>query len=192
MARPRQFDPEEVLDAARDLFWARGYQATSLDDITAATGVNKPSLFSAFGDKAGLFGAVLERYHTMLLQYAKAMLEKPGSAKEAVRAWLTGYLPACSGARGKRGCLSANAGVMPADAAIAKSVGAYNKQLELLIRQALERGREAGEFRRDFDTRGAARALIATQMGLMLMARFEPSANETRAAMDRALTILDD
>ena len=51
MARPRSFDPDEALDLARDVFWRKGFQGTSLDDITAATGLAKPSLYAAFGDK---------------------------------------------------------------------------------------------------------------------------------------------
>ena len=191
MARPRKFDPDQVLDTARELFWARGYQATSLDDITQATGVNKPSLFAAFGDKAALFHTVLDRYHAMLLVYAGAMLGRPGPAREAVGAWLTGFLLACSGAKGRRGCLSANSGVAPIDAAVTRSIGAYNKQVEVQLRRTLERGRDAGEFEKSFDVKGTAHALLAAQIGLMLLARFEPTASETRAAMERALSILD-
>lgn len=191
MARPRNFEPNDVLDAARELFWARGYEGTSLDDITRATGVNKPSLFAAFGDKAQVFHAVLDRYHDMLLAYARHTLGGEGSARAAVRAWLTGFLPACSGAQGRRGCLSANAGIAPPDEGVADRVAAYNASLEALLRKALVRGRKAGEFGADFDVRGTARALIAAQIGLMILARQEPSLAETKAAVERALSILD-
>ena len=63
MARPRSFDPDEALDLARDVFWQKGFQGTSLDDVTAATGLAKPSLYAAFGDKNALFLKVLDRYH---------------------------------------------------------------------------------------------------------------------------------
>ena len=55
MARPRSFDPDQALDLARDVFWQNGFHGTSLDDITAATGLAKPSLYAAFGDKNALF-----------------------------------------------------------------------------------------------------------------------------------------
>jgi TetR/AcrR family transcriptional regulator, transcriptional repressor for nem operon len=190
MARPRSFEPNDVLDAARDLFWSRGYEGTSLDDITRATGVNKPSLFAAFGDKASLFHAVLDRYHEMLLTHARRSLGGDGSARAAVRAWLSGFLPACSGEKGRRGCLSANAGVAPPDVGVADRVAAYNASLETLLRKALERGRKAGEFASGFDVRGAARALLAAQIGLMILARQQPTVAETKAAVERILSIL--
>ena len=67
MARPRSFDPDEALDLARDVFWQKGFQGASLDDITAATGLNKPSLYAAFGDKNALFLKVLDRYHARIV-----------------------------------------------------------------------------------------------------------------------------
>lgn len=191
MARPRSFEPNDVLDAARDLFWSRGYEGTSLDDITRATGVNKPSLFAAFGDKASLFHAVLDRYHEMLLMHARHSLGGDGPARAAVRTWLSGFLAACSGEKGRRGCLSANAGVAPPDEGVADRVAAYNASLETLLRKVLERGRKAGEFDADFDVRGAARALLAAQIGLMVLARQQPTVAETKAAIERILSILD-
>jgi AcrR family transcriptional regulator len=62
--RPRSFDPDEVLDTARAVFWNLGYAATSLDDLAAATGLNRPSLYAAFGDKHALYMAALERSAT--------------------------------------------------------------------------------------------------------------------------------
>jgi TetR/AcrR family transcriptional regulator, copper-responsive repressor len=59
--RPRSFDPDEVLNKAREVFWNLGYAATSLDDLAAATGLNRPSLYAAFGDKHALYMAALER-----------------------------------------------------------------------------------------------------------------------------------
>src|ERR1700739_3614111 len=109
MARPRTFDPDEALDAARDVFWKKGFQATSLDEITAASGLAKPSLYAAFGDKNALFLKVLDRYHERLLGCAERALAQPGSARDAIRQWLTGFVSSCSGEKGRRGCLSINA-----------------------------------------------------------------------------------
>lgn len=191
MARPRRFEPDAVLDAARDLFWARGYEGTSLDDITRATGVNKPSLFAAFGDKSELFHMVLDRYHAMLLAHARLTLRADVPARDAVRAWLMGFVPACSGAKGRRGCLSANAAVAPPTEGAADRVASYNRAVEALLRQVLERGRKDGEFDAAFDARATARALLAMQLGLMNLARQQPSAGETKAAVERILALLD-
>src|SRR6202795_1936231 len=108
MARPRSFDPDEALDLARDVFWQHGFQSTSLDDITAATGLAKPSLYAAFGDKNALFLKVLERYHARIVAQAERIINDGPSARDAVHRWLTGFVPFCSGVKGKRGCLSIN------------------------------------------------------------------------------------
>src|ERR1700760_1325031 len=103
MARPRSFDPDHVLDLARDVFWKNGFQGTSLDDITAATGLTKPSLYAAFGDKNALFLTILERYHARILAHAEAAINDGLSAREAIERWLTGFIPRCSGSKGSRG-----------------------------------------------------------------------------------------
>jgi TetR/AcrR family transcriptional regulator, transcriptional repressor for nem operon len=190
MARPRTFDEEAVLDAVRDLFWARGFQATSLDDVTRATGVNKPSLYAAFGDKAALFALILARYHTAVLQLNKRMLDEPGSAREAVRGWLKGFLPFCSEQAGARGCLSINATLEASvlSPEIAAMVKEFQANLEAQLRATLERGKAEGEFAPSFDAAAAARALLVAQSGLLVLARSQPSAKMTAAAMDSLLS----
>ncbi len=92
MARPRTFDPNDVLLAARQIFWRKGYQSTSLDDITEATGLTKPSLYAAFGDKASLFLKVLDDYHDRLIMRSGRILSEAPNARAAVEAWLTSLL----------------------------------------------------------------------------------------------------
>src|ERR1700681_3566635 len=104
MARPRSFDPDEALDLARDVFWQNGFQGTSLDDITAANGLAKPSLYAAFGDKNALFLKVLDRYHASIVANAARALRQGPSARDAIERWLTGFVPYCSGTKGIRGC----------------------------------------------------------------------------------------
>lgn len=194
MPRPRSFDPDVVLGAALDLFWSKGYRATSFDDVTRATGINKPSLYAAFGDKQALFARVLERYHAMLLAHAAAALGGAGSTREAIATWLTSFVPSCSGPGGVRGCLSVNASLeaaVLADAAVAKAVAAYNRKLEGLLTDAICRGVASGELARAVEPRAAARLLLAAQTGLLVRARERPSAATTRAAMLQALRVLD-
>src|SRR3979411_1135898 len=110
MARPRSFDPDEALDLARDVFWQKGFQGASLDDITAATGIAKPSLYAAFGDKNALFLKVLDRYHQRIVANAERIIDEGPSARDAIERWLTSFVPFCSGVKGIRGCLSVNTG----------------------------------------------------------------------------------
>ncbi|MDQ1500994.1 MAG: TetR/AcrR family transcriptional regulator, transcriptional repressor for nem operon, partial [Actinomycetota bacterium] len=77
MARPRGFDERQVLQAARDEFWSCGYAATSIDDVAAATGLGKGSLYGAFGDKHALFLRVFDDYCTDTVNAVRGALEGP-------------------------------------------------------------------------------------------------------------------
>src|SRR3981189_2889346 len=136
MARPRSFDPDEVLDLARDVFWRKGFQGTSLDDVTAATGLAKPSLYAAFGDKNALFLKVLDRYHRRIVANAERVLKEGPSAREAVERWATGFVPVCSGVKGSRGCLSVNTAAEGAtdQKEVRKKIESFNRRIEQLLR----------------------------------------------------------
>jgi len=99
MARPRSFDPNEALDLARDVFWRKGLQGTSLDDITAATSLAKPSLYAAFGDKNALFLKVLDRYHERIVANAERALMEGPSARDAIERWLAALSPSARAPR---------------------------------------------------------------------------------------------
>src|ERR1700754_2184491 len=175
MARPRTFDPNDVLLAAREVFWRKGYQATSLDDITAETGLTKPSLYAAFGDKASLFLKVLDHYHDQLIMRFERIFSEAPNARAAVDAWFMNLLPVYSGEKGRNGCLSVNTltdGGLE-DAAVKKSIADFNDRLESLILKRLEADR--AQFAAGFDPVAAARTIMAIYMGLMTMAKQKPS-----------------
>lgn len=193
MARPRSFDPDVALDAARDVFWARGYAGASYEQITEATGLQKPSLYAAFGDKRALFLKVLDRYQHGLLAHAERMLSAPGDARAAVARWLESFAPLCSGKRGARGCLSVNTLIegVGREPEIAASIDGYNRALEGLIRSRLADGVAGGDLPAGFDAASAAHALIAGYNGLMVIARQAPPAELTRATIVRLLKVVE-
>jgi TetR/AcrR family transcriptional regulator, transcriptional repressor for nem operon len=183
MARPRTFDPNDVLLAARQIFWRKGYQSTSLDDITEDTGVTKPSLYAAFGDKASLFLKVLDHYHDQLLARSARVLSEGPNARAAIEAWLTSFLPACSGERGRNGCLSVNTstdGGMD-DAAVAKSIAEFNAGLEGLILKRLKADR--AQFPAGFDPVAAARTIMALYVGMMVMGKQQPAPQQVKSVI---------
>ena len=77
MGRPRSFDIDRALDRALQVFWRKGYEGTSLSDLTKAVGVNRPSLYAAFGDKKALFRKALDRYLTGPAAYTQEALKEP-------------------------------------------------------------------------------------------------------------------
>jgi TetR/AcrR family transcriptional repressor of nem operon len=185
MARPRTFEPNDVLLAARQVFWRKGYQGTSLDDITEATGLTKPSLYAGFGDKASLFLKVLDHYHDQLIKRSERILAEAPNARAAIEAWLTSFLPACSGERGRNGCLSVNTltdGGLN-DPAVAKSIADFNAHLESLILNGLQADRV--QFASDFDPVAAARTVMAIYMGLMTMAKQKPSPQQVKMVISQ-------
>jgi TetR/AcrR family transcriptional regulator, transcriptional repressor for nem operon len=185
MARPRTFDPHDVLLAARQIFWRKGYQSTSLDDITEATGLTKPSLYAAFGDKASLFLKVLDHYHEQLIRRSERILSEAPNARAAVEAWLTSLLPICSGEKGRNGCLSVNTltdGGLN-DAAVEKSIANFNERLESLILNRLQADR--AQFAADFDPVAAARTIMAVYIGLMAMAKQKPAPQQVKLVIDQ-------
>jgi len=190
MARPRSFNPDEALDLARDVFWRKGFQGTSLDDITAATGLAKPSLYAAFGDKNALFLKVLDRYHERIIANAERILNDGPSARDAIERWLTGFVPFCSSIRGSRGCLSINTA---ADCAseqkeVRKKVERFNRELEELLRNRLRADR--AQFSDAFDPDSAAHTIMAIYLGLMVMAKDAPDAARVRATLNQAMKLL--
>jgi TetR/AcrR family transcriptional repressor of nem operon len=190
MARPRTFNPDDVLDAARDVFWRKGYQGTSLDDITAETGLTKPSLYAAFGDKSSLFLQILDRYHAHILRRSEQILNQGPSAREAVEAWLTSFVPYCSGTKGRRGCLSINTATDGGldETALRKSIASFNSRLEDLIRARLERDR--GQFSRDFDPLAVAFAIMTAYVGLMVLSKQTPTAERVTAVIAQITRLL--
>jgi TetR/AcrR family transcriptional regulator, transcriptional repressor for nem operon len=190
MARPRSFDPDDALDLARDVFWQKGFQGTSLDDITAATGLTKPSLYAAFGDKNALFLKVLDRYHAYIVGKAERIINDGPSAREAIQRWLTGFVPRCSGVKGSRGCLSVNTSVDGAaeQKEVRKRIQAFNRKLEQLLRDRLRADR--AQFSDDFDPDAVAHTIMAIYQGLMVLAKDAPDAARVRATLDQAMKLL--
>lgn len=180
MARPRTFDPNDVLLAARQIFWRKGYQSTSLDDITEATGLTKPSLYAAFGDKASLFLKVLDHYHEQLITRFERILSEGPNARAAIEAWAMSLVPICSGERGRNGCLSINTLIDGGlnDPAIERSIADFNARLESLILKRLEA--DAAQFPPDFDAVAATRTIMAIYVGLMTLAKQKPSAQQVK------------
>ncbi|MGB6395155.1 MAG: TetR/AcrR family transcriptional regulator [Bradyrhizobium sp.] len=191
MARPRSFDPDEALDLARDVFWQKGFQGASLDDITAATGLNKPSLYAAFGDKDALFLKVLDRYHARIVANAERILKEGSAARDAIERWLTSFVPFCSGIKGSRGCLSVNTAADGAadQKAVRKRIERFNRKLEQLLSNRLRADR--AQFSEAFDPDAAAHAIMAIYLGLMVLAKDAPDAARVRATLNQAVRLLD-
>src|ERR1051325_5677143 len=112
--RPRNFDTEKALDQALNVFWRKGYEGTSLPDLTKAMGINRPSLYAAFGNKQSLFKKVLHRYTTGPASYIHAALAEP-TARLVAEKLLEGAVENLTNPSHPRGCLAVQAALACGD-----------------------------------------------------------------------------
>ena len=110
MGRPRRFDESDLLDAAAELFWTRGFDETSIEDIARAGGVGNGSIYAAYGSKKGLFLAALEHYCQARAAFVRDVVTgAPGTARTAARTLLRADVDDCAAHPDRRGCLMLNA-----------------------------------------------------------------------------------
>src|SRR4051794_10245650 len=164
MARPRAFDTDAAVGAARDVFWAHGYEATSIDDLTRAMGLGRASLYHAFGDKHALFLRALDRYGSDRMGDLRRGLASASCARAAIANVLHGTVDALWSDDERRGCLLVNATTELAatDPAVAMRAGEGFERVAAEFRSVLERGQHTGEIRPDLDARAAGRYLAHT------------------------------
>ena len=190
--RPRCFNLEEALDRSMLLFWEKGFQKTSLDEIAEAVGVKKPSLYAAFGDKATLFRKVLQRYSDKLSEPVQA-LDRYDDIREAIDAFIElGITAGCSQGH-PRGCLLASAFAdscgLPTN--LAKEIKALINQADQAVAQRLKKAVRDGQLPIDFDSKGTARFLITLMHGIALRIRAGESRADLRKIKKAALRCLE-
>jgi TetR/AcrR family transcriptional repressor of nem operon len=191
MARPREFEPERVLDAAMHQFWERGYRATSVDDLVRATGVKPGSLYGAFpGGKHALLMGSLARYSKLVVPQKLGALEEPGASVADVRAYFDGLVSDLLSPEGRQGCLLVNSAIEKAaeDDEVAAVVRGHLARLENCFTAALRTAVRRGEVPASVDPAGQARLLVATSQGLMVVGKASPAGEVLRAIVDNAFT----
>lgn len=135
MARPREFDSDKVLTALRDVFWEHGYEGTSYANIMAATGLQKGSLYAAYGDKRALYLEALGRYNQENVSDSVAMLSSANlSGQERIATLMQKLVDAAETERGRWGCLLCNAAVDQAP---------VDKPTEIAVQKSMERMKRA-------------------------------------------------
>jgi TetR/AcrR family transcriptional regulator, transcriptional repressor for nem operon len=177
VARPRKFDPEEVLDRSMHTFWQHGYRDTSIDALVEATGVRPGSLYNAFqGGKRELFMGSLERYSKLVVPEKLGALERPGASLPEVRAYFDGLVTDLMSLEGRMGCLMVNSTVELAaeDSEVAKVVRGHMTRLERNATRALRNAKRRREIPIHIDPAAKATQLMATGMGLMVVGKTNP------------------
>jgi len=177
MARPREFEPEQVLDEAMRQFWEHGYRETSVDDLVEATGVRPGSMYSAFpGGKHALLMGSLDRYSKLVVPEKLGALERPGASLAQIRAYFDGLVNDLMSPEGHMGCLMVNSTMELAaeDSEVSRVVRGHMARLERNVARALRNAKRRGEIPHHVDPVARATLLMATGMGLMVVGKTDP------------------
>jgi TetR/AcrR family transcriptional regulator, transcriptional repressor for nem operon len=176
VARPREFERDVVLERAMHVFWARGYEATSIQHLVAHMGIQRGSLYHTFGDKRRLFFAAIERYDRVVTAKLLEVLDGPGSGKDAIRRFFRLKVDLSLEPRRPRGCLVTNstAELASRDRGTAIRVGGVLARIEAAFHRAVVRAQKAGEIDPARNARALARFLTSSAQGLSVMAKTSP------------------
>lgn len=190
--RPREFEMSAVVDGAIRIFRERGYHATSVGDLSAATGLTAGSLYKAFGDKRGVFIAAFDRYVEMRHATIQAGLGAESTGRDRIRAVLQVYADVSFGTEGRQGCLVLSCAMTLAsfDEEVAKKIAASMRRTEDLLRRLVREGQKDGSIAQDVKADASARALLAMLQGFRAIGKFGQSRDAMRAVVDETLRLL--
>ena len=193
MARPREFDSTEALGKALDLFWTKGYEATSLNDLVLSMGLSKSSFYLTFGSKHDVFLSSIEHYNnTMTAQIVSvAQLESP--ARKLISSLFNRAISRVSEEGGLRGCFLNNCAVEVAykDAKAARKINSGFRLVEETFFLLVQRGQLEGDINKSKDARALARYLNSSLNGLFVSAKANYSQNSLGDIVQLSLAALD-
>ena len=191
MGRPREFDLDAVLDAAQEAFWDHGYEGTSIQDLLEATGLQRGSLYKAFGDKHGLYLRTLERYQTAAVTEITSRLDHSDGAFAGLRLWLLSAAEGCKESQ-RRGCFVVNSTIelSPHDQAVAELTETHLKHLHGVVKASVTRAQTAGDLRSDLKADEITRHLILVAYGLAVDGRGGTSVSQRCRQADLALKLM--
>jgi len=193
MARPREFDELEALEAAVDCFWHRGYKATSVRDLVACMGISGPSLYNSFGNKRALFALALEHYLNDSTRARIKRLEETASPKNAVRRFIEEIIERSLTDRERRGCFLINSAleVAPHDKVLGALIAARIREIEVFFCRSIKAAQAEGTVPPDRAPRDLARMLLGVLLGIRVLARANPDRALLEGVARPALALLD-
>jgi TetR/AcrR family transcriptional repressor of nem operon len=191
MPRAKEFDRDQVLDLATDVFWERGYEATSIGDLVEALGIGRQSLYDTFGDKHALYLAALDRYRERHGGLVCDALDAALPLRRAMRNLLEGLIDFQLSPDGKT-CMmvAAAAERCPMDAQVAQRFALDLERMEQSMLRRFTRARDEGEIARHLDPAALARYFVSTLNGLQITAKGVRDRKALLDIADVAMTVL--
>ncbi len=192
MSRVKEFDVDAACDAALELFWRQGYEATSVSDLVRELGIGKASLYATFGTKHELYLAALNSYAARGNARIVDDLAGPGPALAAVRGLVERYLAEILDEAGRNGCFVVNAAMemLPGDAEVSRVVERSWDALEVALTMALSRAKAQGELAEDADPAVLAGFLLTVLQGMRVLGKGADPVARVRAAAEQAMVVL--
>ena len=191
MARPREFDEDAVLDATVQCFWKQGYEATSVRDLVAQTGITAASLYNAFGDKRALYQKALDRYvEASVADRIRRCEALP--PRQAIEAFFEDIVKRSLNDRDRKGCMLVNAAldVAPHDPAFRKVVAEVLITIEAFFLACVRAGQANGTITRSLPAETMSRNLLGVLMGVRVLARVRPERALLEGVVTPALALL--
>ncbi|MEK3775440.1 TetR/AcrR family transcriptional regulator [Paenibacillus sp. FSL K6-4396] len=192
MVRQREFDTDKALDAAMHTFWDKGFEAASLNDLTTAMGIQRPSLYAAFGDKKELFETALRRYTTQHAAQVRARLQQGSTVREAFRGLFEHIGAEGSINEPSHGCFCINTMVelAPHDPKFAVLTREHQMYLGVLFKETIERGQQSGELSTDMNANAVAQSLVVSMIGLTVLMKSGPDRLFVEQSIQVTLSLL--
>jgi len=188
--RPRSFDESEAIRMATNVFWAKGFDGATIDDLVEGMGVGRPSLYAIFGDKSVLFMRCLQAYRDNLGELAGQALFGSTDVREAIRSLLRFLVESATDAGSPLGCLMVCVAPLVEDENVRRFLVTANEETTAAIAMRLKQGVEAKELPADFPCEDRSRMLLDISRGLVVRARMGTPRQNLLEDADRAVELL--
>lgn len=189
MPRQRMFDRDRALDAAMHAFWRGGYEATSVQDLVECMGINRGSLYGAFGDKFSLMREALERYEETVVGRNLAPLAGSGPPLARIRRFFDGHARRLTADPARRGCLMVNTAVELGEqgGALSHCTKVHFDRLQWALEALLDEARASGDVADSVEPRAMARYLVGVMIGMNVLSKAGATESDLFAMIDIAL-----
>jgi AcrR family transcriptional regulator len=184
--RPRAFDPDMALEAALRVFWQKGYEGTAVSDLTAAMGINRPSIYATFGNKEALFRKALDRYSERMTNYTAEALKEP-TARAVAERLLVGTADWLSCPGNPKGCLMVQGALACGEEAdpVRKELISRRAKGEAALRERFERAKFEGDLPAGAEAGDLARYVMAVMHGMSV----QSAGGASRADFERVIEL---
>jgi TetR/AcrR family transcriptional repressor of nem operon len=172
----KSFDVDATLSKAMQAFWAHGYEATSMQDLVRATGINRASIYATYGDKRALFLSALRKYDVDIRRKMLEQLEASAAPAAGIAAVFDRFIDQTAMQQGNWGCFIVNTALELAahDSEIARLVNTAQDDIEAFFLAMIRKGQQSGDFPADRDAAQLAHQTLASMLGMLVMIRSRP------------------